>query len=121
MSQAPDQQSPQFPPGEDEALRTPPASGAVTAPAKPAPAKPKPKHLPPWKVLLHNDDVNTFEHVIATIQMLTTIGQQQAELRATEAHLQGVALLLTTHRERAELYVEQFASRKIIVTIEADK
>ena len=34
-----------------------------------------------------------------------------------EAHARGRALLMTTHRERAELYKEQFASKKVIVTI----
>ncbi|MFM7808932.1 MAG: ATP-dependent Clp protease adaptor ClpS, partial [Planctomycetota bacterium] len=29
---------------------------------KPNPTKPRP--LPQWKVLVHNDDVNTYEHVI---------------------------------------------------------
>jgi len=36
----------------------------------------------------------------------------------TEAHKTGVALLLVTHKERAELYAEQFATFKITVTIE---
>jgi ATP-dependent Clp protease adapter protein ClpS len=35
-----------------------------------------------------------------------------------EAHTTGVALVLTTHRERAELYQEQFKSRRLTVTIE---
>jgi ATP-dependent Clp protease adaptor protein ClpS len=32
--------------------------------------------------------------------------------------MSGVALVLVTHKERAELYVEQFASKRLTVTIE---
>lgn len=95
--------------------------GAATAVApvkKPKPPKRKPKKLPPFKVLLHNDDVNTFDHVIKSILQLTTLDPQQAVLRALEAHETGVALLLTTHKERAELYCEQFASLSITATME---
>jgi ATP-dependent Clp protease adapter protein ClpS len=35
-----------------------------------------------------------------------------------EAHNTGVALLLVTHKERAELYVDQFKSKSLTVTIE---
>ena len=94
----------------------------LTAPVKkPAPPPRKAKKLPPYKVLLHNDDVNTFEHVISSILKLTTLEAQDAMLRAIEAHEAGVALLLVTHRERAELYQEQFATFKITVTFEPDE
>lgn len=94
-------------------------TGTAVAPAKkPAPPKKKPKNLPPFKVLLHNDDVNTFEHVIASILKLTTLETEQAILRTLEAHETGVALLLVTHLERAELYQEQFATFQITITIE---
>ncbi len=88
------------------------------APPKPAPPKRKPKKLPPYKVLLHNDDTNTFEHVITSVVRLTSLTTQEALLRALEAHESGLALLLVTHRERAELYADQFQSLSITVTIE---
>lgn len=78
------------------------------------------KQLPPWKVLLHNDDVNTFEDVILAILQLTPLPEKEAILRTIEAHEQGTALLLITNRERAELYVEQFACVKLTVTCEPD-
>jgi ATP-dependent Clp protease adaptor protein ClpS len=95
------------------------ATATVTAPVKkPAPPKRKPKKLPPFKVLLHNDDVNTFDHVIKSILRLTTLEAEEAVLKTLEAHETGVALLLVTHQERAELYVEQFASLSVTVTME---
>ena len=84
-------------------------------------AKPKPKPpgmLPPWRVLLHNDDVNTFDDVIDTVCTLTPLDELAAARAALEAHKRGLSLLLVTHKERAELYVEQFKSRLLKVTIE---
>ena len=86
----------------------------------PVPTRRKPKQLPPYKVLLHNDSVNDFGHVIMSILRLTTLTQEDAVTRTLEAHDTGVALLLVTHRERAELYAEQFASLSLTVTIEPD-
>ena len=85
---------------------------------KPADRKREPKQLPPYRVLLHNDDVNSFEHVILSVVKLTRLSTQEALLRTLEAHETGIALLLVTHRERAELYQDQFTSVSLTVTIE---
>ena len=74
--------------------------------------------LPPYRVILHNDPVNTFEHVIESIVLLTPLSVHDAVQRTLEADETGQSLLLVTHRERAELYGEQFASRKLTVTAE---
>lgn len=87
---------------------------------KTAPQRGKPRLLPPYKVLLHNDDANSIEHVVISILKLTDLSLAEAEARTMEAHLAGVALLLVTHRERAELYEEQFRTFNLIVTIEPD-
>ena len=94
-------------------------TSTLTAPVhKPAPPARKPQKLPPYKVLLHNDEVNTIEHVIKSIRRLTVLSAQDAMLRALEAHEAGISLLTVTHRERAELLVEQFASLSLTVAIE---
>ena len=96
-----------------------PRSDENTAAAtKEKPRQSPTKPLPPWKVLLHNDDVNEIQFVVETVRMLTTLGRQEAQMRVAEAHKRGLALLLTTHRERAELYQQQFSSRNVTVTIE---
>lgn len=86
--------------------------------SKPAPKKNPPGMLPPWKVLLHNDDKNAMDFVVETIVELTPLNKQDAAARTVEAHESGLALLLTTHKERAELYQEQFTSKGLVVTIE---
>lgn len=99
------------------------SGGAATALApakKPDTGKPKTRQLPPFKVLLHNDDVNSFEHVILSIVRLTSLQMKEAVVRTLEAHETGLSLLLVTHKERAELYQEQFASFNLTVTIEPD-
>lgn len=87
---------------------------------RPETQDPQARQLPPYKVLLHNDDVNDMLYVIETIVMLTPLNQSDATERMLEAHLRGCSLLLTTHKERAELYQHQFASRGLTVTIESD-
>ena len=96
------------------------ATKTKRAPKK-SPAKKPPQQLPPYKVLLHNDDVNDVEHVVHTIVALTPLNTEDAVIRTLEAHETGVALLLTTHKERAELYREQFQSKGLTVTIEPAK
>lgn len=103
--------------GQQAVADAPPAQAPQQA-ARPAEVKNKPKNLPPYKVLLHNDDVNSFDHVIAAILKVTTLTPQEAIVRTLEAHETGLALLLTTHRERAELYIDQFASLKLVATAE---
>ncbi len=85
---------------------------------KPAPGRPYTDKLPAWKVILHNDDFNEFGYVAETVEVLTPLKRRQAIERTLEAHTRGQSLLLTTHRERAELYKQQFASRHLTVTIE---
>ena len=99
-------------------------SAGGTATAKPkektkrVPKKRPPEMLPPWKVLLHNDDKNDRKHVVDTIVELTPLNAQAATVRMEEADKTGVSLLLVTHKERAELYQEQFQSKSLVVTIE---
>ena len=79
------------------------------------------RRLPPYKVILHNDDVNSFDHVILTILRLTPLDEVQAVEKTIEAHETGRAVLLVTTQERAELYVEQFASCHLTATCEPDE
>jgi ATP-dependent Clp protease adaptor protein ClpS len=108
----------------EHAQKTPDTGGNTAtavkpkAPPKKSPFKKPPEQLPPWKVLLHNDDVNAMEFVVTTIVALTPLNLEAAVQRTVEAHKSGVALLLTTHKERAELYRDQFKSKGLTVTIE---
>ncbi len=92
-----------------------PAGGAATGlKARVAP----PRHLPPYRVLLHNDDVNEIHQVIAWITELTPLAHPQAAQVTLEADVRGVSLVLVTHRELAELYRDQLRTKRLTVTIE---
>lgn len=89
-------------------------------PAQPAkrPAPPRVEKLPPFNVLLHNDDVNDMAYVTRTVIRLCALQPARAYQIMLTAHKAGVALVLTTHKERAELYRDQFRSKGLIATIE---
>ena len=105
---------------QDKSVPQPPTGAATKSKKKPkqAPQKQPPKMLPQWKVLLHNDDVNDLSHVVKSIVELTHLSEQDATLRTNEANKTGVALILVTHKERAELYRDQFQSKSLTVSIE---
>lgn len=91
---------------------------AVKESVKPSPVRKPPEMLPPWKVLLHNDDVNDMGYVVSTLIELTPLDKNAALERTVEANDTGLSLILVTHKERAELYQEQFTSKQLTVTIE---
>jgi len=67
-------------------------------------------HLPPYEVWLQNDDINEIGDVIKKVQRIVGLSFEEATHKAIDAHNNGEALLLVTHKERAELIQEQFAS-----------
>lgn len=103
---------------EPAAPSTPTASGVAERDPKTKPSPPALDRLPPYRVILHNDDVNDMRTVVETIVDLTPHPPPRAFELMLTAHTRGRALLLVTHRERAELYQDQFRSRRLIVTIE---
>jgi ATP-dependent Clp protease adapter protein ClpS len=92
-----------------------PEGGTAVLPEAPPPQR---KPMPGWAVLLHNDDVNDFAFVARSVIEFARLPHEDAVARTIEAHESGVALLVVTHRERAELIEEQFRTRGLTVTIE---
>lgn len=99
---------------------TSPSAAAPTASTgvKERAAEPTMDRLPPFRVLLHNDDHSDMAYVVETLCELTPLDLHRATHIMLEAHTSGVALVLMTHRERAELYQEQFKSKRLTVSIE---
>jgi ATP-dependent Clp protease adaptor protein ClpS len=73
-----------------------------------------------YKVLLHNAADKELMFVARVVQELTRFGTAEAEFRMWEAHYRGQSLVVVTHLERAELFVEQFADRGLAATIEPE-
>ena len=59
--------------------------------------------LPPWNVVLLDDDYHSYEYVIEMLRCLFGISVVAAYLMAKEVDTSGRVIVLTTHRERAEL------------------
>ena len=81
-------------------------------------ARPERRELPRCKVVLHPDPVNDLMFVVRCVMELTRFPRAEATHKMWEAYHSGRSVLLVTYRERAELYVEQFASKGLSVTIE---
>jgi ATP-dependent Clp protease adaptor protein ClpS len=78
------------------------------------------RFLPPWVVILHNDDHNSMDHVVDSllkcVQGMST--EQAVEIMYT-AHNHGRAAVTTCPKETAELYQERLESCGLTATIEA--
>jgi len=62
----------------------------------------------PWRVIVLNDDHNTFEGVaFALSSVLPGIGYEQGMALANRIHSSGLAVVWSGLREQAELYWEQ--------------
>ena len=76
--------------------------------------------LPPHRLLLHNDAVNTMNHVVeALLVCVPELEPEQAVAVMLEAHAQGVAQVLACPLERAELYRDRLQSQGLIATVES--
>ena len=66
----------------------------------------------------HHDEVGAA--MARVVMELTHFGTAEAEFRMWEAYHLGRSLVVVTHLERAELFVEQFADRGLPATIEPE-
>ena len=71
-----------------------------------------------FKVVLHRTADAGLMFIARTVRELTHFGEAEAYHRMWEVHYRGRALILVTHLERAELYVEQFADRGLLASVE---
>lgn len=77
--------------------------------------------LPPFKVILHNDDVNDMAHVVRALRDAAHLNAAEARTIMFEAHRSGSALVMVSHRERAELYRDRLRSKNLCATIEPER
>ena len=85
---------------------------------KTAPLKNK---SPKYKVLLHNDPVNSMEYVTITLrEVVPQLSEQDAISIMLEAHNTGVGLVIVCDLEPAEFYSESLKSKGISSSIEKE-
>lgn len=75
--------------------------------------------LPPYRVILHNDDVNEMGHVVrALLASVPELDVRSATEIMLTAHLRGRAEVIACPLERAELYRDRLESHGLTATIE---
>ena len=85
----------------------------------------KPEQLknksPKYKVLLHNDPVNSMEYVAASLrEVVPQLSEQDAISIMLEAHNNGVGLVIICDLEPAEFYSESLRSKGLTSSIEKE-
>ena len=79
------------------------------------------KRSPRYKVLLHNDPVNSMEYVVVTLrQVVPQLSEQDAIAIMLEAHNTGIGLVIVCDIEPAEFYSETLNSKGLTSTIEKE-
>ena len=68
------------------------------------------------QVVLFNDDVNTFEHVINCLMAIFGHGRQLAEKITLEAHTRGRAIAEVEPREKAETHAAALVRQGLVAT-----
>ena len=79
------------------------------------------KLSPKYKVLLHNDPVNSMEYVTISLrEVVPQLSEQDALAIMLEAHNTGVGLVIVCDLEPAEFYSESLKSKGISSSIEKE-
>ena len=77
------------------------------------------KLLPPYAVVLHNDDTNEGVHVVRSLmRSIPALTLQKATKIMLEAHNEGKARVIVCPLEQAELYRDRLQSCSLTATIE---
>jgi len=93
-------------------------SGGTLLEKKPSELKIK---SPKYKVLLHNDPVNSMEYVTTTLrEVVPQLSEQDAIAIMLEAHNSGVGLVIVCDLEPAEFYSESLKSKGLTSSIEKE-
>ena len=94
---------------------TPPA----TIPREEQEQRSRPRALEPYKVVLHNDDHNSMDHVVRSLtRSVPGLGVGKAVKIMLEAHNTGRAVVIVCPLEPAELYRDRLESCGLTATIE---
>ena len=95
------------------------SSNSAVVEKKPSELKNK---SPKYKVLLHNDPVNSMEYVTISLrEVVPQLSEQDAISIMLEAHNTGVGLVIICDLEPAEFYSESLKSKGISSSIEKEE
>jgi ATP-dependent Clp protease adaptor protein ClpS len=77
------------------------------APARKPQPRHKPQQLPPYNVVLLDDNEHTYDYVVDMLRSLFAHTEERAYRLAEQVDQTGRAIVLTTHKERAEFKCDQ--------------
>ena len=92
------------------AVAEPPVIDVPEKDAKKSPTKSKPKRMPPYAVVVLNDDDHSYEYVVATFRKVFGYDETKCWLLAKEIDTSGRAIVWTGSKEVAELKRDQIRS-----------
>ena len=79
------------------------------------------KLLPPYRVVLFDDDYNEMNYVVfVLLHSINNLSQAEAERIMLTAHLTGTAIVAVCPKEVAEFYQERLLSYGLTATIEPE-
>jgi ATP-dependent Clp protease adaptor protein ClpS len=79
------------------------------------------KLLPPYRVVLFNDDYNDMDYVVlALLHTINNLSRQEATRIMLTAHLNGNAIVVVCPKETAECYQERLLGYGLTATIEPE-
>ncbi len=76
--------------------------------------------IPRYKVLLHNDDTNSMDHVVNALMKVFKFEREECQRIMLEAHRNGVALCVVESFEQAELHRDQLQAFSLLASIEPE-
>lgn len=75
--------------------------------------------IPPYNVILHNDDHNSMDHVVKSLlRSVPSLSVEDATRIMFEAHENGSAVVISCPKEQAEMYRDRLESLSLTATIE---
>lgn len=109
-----------IPPGPTSPTSPTSPAGPITIPREEQEQRTGSKALEPRAVVLHNDDVNSMDHVVRSLtRSVPGLGIQKAVKIMLEAHNTGRAVVIVCPLEHAELYRDRLESCGLTATIES--
>jgi ATP-dependent Clp protease adaptor protein ClpS len=94
-------------PLEHDADESEPVVSTLTRPEPRTEEQTETRRLPPYHVVILNDEEHTFDYVIDLLGKVFAHGRATAEELTWRIHNSGRAVVYTTHKEKAELKREQ--------------
>lgn len=75
------------------------------------------EHDTPWNVIVYDDPVNLMSFVTLVLKRVFGYTQEKAEALMLEVHRNGLSVVWSGEREKAELYVQQLQSHQLLAAM----